>query len=234
VSQESDDEATPDARAGLYRLWAIASSVLCAGLVAYILVSKTSESPRVVVALPPASAPNQNSSTDPTFAGEPAAQPTLPTVLRGLTKEWISAGEDRDGKAYAALIDFDQRREVILERCQHEGYFDDERGEPLKAGWQCARALAGSISSVEGGQMSLVASTGANIRIGVARTGPPREPHLELSIGDERIDLVPGSKNDLLQRFEQTFAVASSKERSIQYELGRIEEARRDAEELGK
>jgi hypothetical protein len=234
VSNESSKENSRDARAGVYRMWAVASSMLCAGLIAYVLIAKASESPSVVAAPPPVSKLNLNASTDPTVGREPATHSTLPPELQGLTTEWISATEDRDGKVFAALIDFEQRREVILESCQHQGYFDDERREPLKAGWQCERALMGKITGVRAGQMALVVPTGSPLSIGIARTGAPSEPHLQLSFGEQRIDLIPGSKNDLLQRYEQSLAIATSRERAIQHELGRLEEARREAKEQRK
>ena len=49
-------------------------------------------------------------------------------------------------------------------------------------------------------------------------------------IEDRPVELAPGSKNDLLQRFERLSAVASFKVRSIEYRTDLMEEARRQAE----
>lgn len=68
-------------------------------------------------------------------AGEPGSSPpvfSIPAGYRDLPAEWRSdIPAIEDGHGYAARFD-PLQREVIVERCQHPGYFDLQQERPVE------------------------------------------------------------------------------------------------------
>ncbi len=224
----------------LYRVWAIASSTLCVALVGYIIASHVEESRSENLrtealaserqALTEAAGPEATSPSDRP-AAPPPATPSLPEGLRDLESEWISAADGPGNSGHAILIDLERRRELIVERCRHGGYFDEERQVPKPPDWRCETIVAGRVAGIEGSTFTVLGRHRGASRVSVARSGRGSSARLELTIDGDRISLAPGSKNDLLQRFERKPEIKVSKQRMFEYEAARSEEARRRAEE---
>jgi hypothetical protein len=207
----ADDSASDRAgrgSPGLYRLWAIASSGLCIGLAAYILAGEGDRAAR---------------------RGEPPEGPApLPPELRGLPREWISERNGPDHTGHAVVLDLEVARELIVERCRHRGYFDEERGEPVPEQWSfCESDVSGRVVEAESGRLAVRDREARELDVPMEVSRATPAPRLALEIEGARLELVPGSKNDLFQRLEAEPAIRAGKERSLQHLLELETERRR-------
>jgi hypothetical protein len=228
-------------RATLYRVWAIVASLLCVALVAYIAISKIEESRsaelrRVALAADAARVPQASTGPDAAngVSGPAPAAPVADALaesgLAGLEREWITASDDTSLVGHAILIDLVRRRELIVERCRHVGHFDDDRREATVDVFPCETLVSGRIATIEDGSLIVLDSAGEAHQIPIEAAGTGDDARLTLTLEGDPIPLEPGSKNDLLQRFEGRPEIQLSKERAIQFELDQVEEARRRRE----
>lgn len=190
----------------LYRLWAIASSLLCLALLAYIAAAWW---------LAPGSVDGQRAAASST--GLPGAEPaSIPTRLRNLPPEWMSRALAPGPTGHAVLIDLAHARELIVERCTHRGHFDASRGVPRETDWSfCELVVRGAIESATDSELAVRGADGTLQRFAVELTGPSRE--LLLTLGDLRLELVEGSRNDLYQRMEAEPEVAAEHQAMLEW-----------------
>jgi hypothetical protein len=191
-----------------YKLWAIASSALCAVLIAYIVASH-------------ATAPDGDGqpAAEAAPAPDPSGIPTeVPAALRGLPTEWVHRAAEDARIGWSVVLDPTGTRELIAERCTHRGYFDLDAGTPRDTDWRfCETVLAGSIVALDDDELAVRAPTGEIRRVGYAVEGTPDTPRLVLVLGGRPTVLVPGTRNDLYQQMDRVPAIRAEHEALLRH-----------------
>lgn len=184
--------------------WAITATVLMLLAVGFALGKRAGSAGPEGATIPAYGA--TAASTDPRRHPDeaPPVDPyTIPRKFAGLPAEWRSDhdGKSRDG--YAILLD-PQRRELIVEKCHHAGYFDFSADRPIEQSQEfCDIVLWSTLTTLGEQEAKAVTRTGEAVDVKLAlTTTDDDEPRLELSFGDHGMKLVAGSKNDLLQSME--------------------------------
>jgi len=186
-----------------YRAWAIVSSLACLALVAYIAAAPGRPDPEA--------GPGAETGT---------AGLALPPALQRLPREWASGPAGGEPVGHAVLLDLTGSGELMVERCRHRGYFDFERGAPRSDDWSfCESLLAGSIESVSGEALVVRVATGGSRRIGYGVRGEGGAPRLVLELDEARLELAPGSRNDLFQRLDQLPAILAERDAMLRHAL---------------
>jgi hypothetical protein len=207
---------------------AIFFALLSAALLGYIFATQTDEEP-MAPAPQPAGAPLRAEQS----ASDPVDTPfAVPLELRGLPTEWVSAASGDDHKGHAALLDLEGRRELIIEACEHRGYFDTAAGEPRPEDWSfCEPVVWGRVLAIEPGALVVRSRDGSELDASIEVSRAEDGPRIALTISDRNLDLVPGSKNDLYQRMDQTDPIRAEAERRDRYVAEQMSQAaeRREA-----
>lgn len=210
-------------------VWAVTATAVALVLLGYTISEKSH------TAMPVAVDPFGSTASD-TQGGETAQQVDpyqIPPALSGLPAEWHSVFDGRHFRGYAILFD-PSRREVIVEQCRHPGYPRQVSGPPRVLGWDfCTNVLWGNLTRIDEHSATAVDSQGdpVELQITVDREAVP--PRLSLSFQDYDMDLVPGSKNDLLQAMDSSPAMLLEKERYSSNVIAFEQEQRRLAEQAG-
>ena len=172
-----------------------------------------------------------------TSGGEPPVQPAdpnpVPEALVGLPTEWRSEFSGEDFRGYAILLDT-QRREIIVEQCLHPGYVDERTGALVEPMWEfCQGVLWGTLTKFEDLTATVVDRDSGPVDVEFNLADGETPPRLSLSFNDRSMELIPGSKNDLLQAMENAPAMVEQKDKFLKTTIAKEDAARRMAEEAG-
>jgi hypothetical protein len=163
-----------------------------------------------------------NTNTDGTSStdGGPGDEPVaflIPAAFTSIPSEWHTIIKEDSFDGYAILFD-PPRREVIIEKCRHPGYFDPESGQPLPEGMEfCTNVLWGQILVMDEQSAVVQARNGEQLKLTLSLTAKDEQSHLALSFPGHQMNLVPGSKNDLFQALERNPVMVKQKQQKIDF-----------------
>ena len=160
-----------------------------------------------------ASAP---SSTQPD--GEAVIDPyQVPDWLSDAPTEWRTEFS-QSYAGYAILFDYLDRR-LLVEQCQHNGFFDVDANRPVEQpGLNCNRVLtARLIEFVENGVL-VQRKNGEQSIINLAPLNNNGLTKLQLEFDDHTMALIPGQPNDLVQEVDNTDQIRVQKRRLFEFQ----------------
>ncbi|MFK7885943.1 MAG: hypothetical protein AB8G16_03680 [Gammaproteobacteria bacterium] len=204
-------------------VWALAATgaaLYFAGLTA----GRQSAAPQQVVRMD--APPSSTDGSTPARAAAPVY--TVPTALNDLARYWRSpvVGEQRDG--FATLVDVHGRK-VIIEQCHHHGWFDERTNRPVDTAQPfCKTIVNAKLATWSGDIATAVDRDGKAINIAV--TLSPEGDQLRLELPGQKMMLVTGTTNDMLQAMEQAPGMAV---RRGKYAMGSMEDRPVTAEREG-
>lgn len=212
-------------------VWALSATALALVFLGYA-IGKTTEADKRLSA----SAAYGSHLAD-TSGGEPQVELVdpyvVPAVLDGMPSEWRSPFDGKNFHGYAILFD-PMRREVIVEKCRHPGYFDERKGVAVDGGWDfCNNVLWGSLVRIDEFSATAVNRAGQELELELTLDGEGDERRLSLSFPGHAMVLQAGSKNDLLQALEFAPQMQKQKDRLMKTIVAQEQAQRRVAEESG-
>ncbi|MFK8030012.1 MAG: hypothetical protein AB8G18_07205 [Gammaproteobacteria bacterium] len=196
-------------------LWALISTTV-AVLLTGVFIGKSLPTP---VASPPTPA-----ASEP--GGEMVANTfEVPQWLVNAPKEWQSKPVNSN-TGHAILLDY-ERRELLVEQCQHLGYFNAETNLPReRKGLECTRLLTGTLLEFNETGVLVQTRDGRTIEAELDYIQNDALAQLGLRFDRHTMQLRPGQLNDLAQEFEQTANVKAEAQLFIDYEYQLIKQRR--------
>lgn len=207
-----------------FKYWAIAATAIALVLLGYLIGQHTAQSPEVLaesVQSQPAGVAGPH--REPAESGTSAATNEggavvdqlppyiIPDAFLALPSEWRTPLSEDHFDGYAILFD-PPRREVIIEKCQHRGYFDTASGQPVPMGWEfCDNLLWGQLLELDEHSARVGSRRGELIDMSLSLSNENGVSQLALTFPGHQMNLVPGSKNDLLQAMENTALIQEQK-----------------------
>lgn len=193
--------------------WAITATVLMVLAVGYAFGKNADRSSPAVVSQPVYRV--SEASTDGRHVGDEVPQAesyVIPDVYAAMPTEWRSDNDGTSRDGYAILLD-PVRRELIVEKCHHAGYFDFKSGQSIEQNSEfCDVVLWSTLAMLAPENASAVSRDGRHVDVALVVNNDGAEPVLSLSFGDHQMELVAGSKNDLLQIMESLPAIQKQKD----------------------
>lgn len=194
---------------GLF-IWASTATLVAVGALGYSLGKHASNSSENQYgAVSPTELPV---TTEPGAAVEPVPEYVIPESFANVPSQWRSPNTD-DLAGYAVLFD-PTTRQAIVQSCHHNGYRLDDSGQPLELlNDFCTSVLHGELSSLTDEEAVVKTGNGETVTLKLEpdMTGDPVSLKIEFDGHD--MDLIPGSRNDLLQAMEQEPVVKERKRR---------------------
>ena len=162
----------------------------------------------------------------------------IPAVFTSIPSEWHTIISEDSFDGYAILFD-PPRREVIIEKCRHPGYFDPEADRPLPQGVEfCTNVLWGQLLAMDEHSAVVQTRSGKQLELSLSLTTEDGQSQLALSFPDHQMSLVPGSKNDLFQALDRNPIMVEQKQQKFEFQEAENQELRRQqlkaAEEVSK
>ena len=162
--------------------------------------------------------------------GGPIDEPesfVIPTAFTSIPSEWHTIIIEDSFDGYAILFD-PPRREVIIEKCRHPGYFDPEAGQPLPEGVEfCTNVLWGQLLAMDEHSASVHARNGKQLELNLSLTTEDGQSQIALSFPGHQMNLVPGSKNDLFQALDRKPVMVEQKKQKFAFQEAEHQELRR-------
>lgn len=150
------------------------------------------------------------SSTEP---GAPIATDPyeVPTWLLDAPMEWHSE-VDQQATGVAIRLDY-QRRELLIDECQHSGFFDRQKNRPREqSGLRCARVLTGTLIEFGDSEVLVQTRQGEEQRVGLRPVNEEDRARLEITLDGVSVKLIPGQTNDLNQSIERLAHMVEERE----------------------
>ncbi|MFK8014486.1 MAG: hypothetical protein AB8G17_03440 [Gammaproteobacteria bacterium] len=192
----------------LVTIWAGTATLIAVGALGYIAGKAADADP----------APSRYSvshvQTQPSKAEDPAREVPTPYVIpdhfANLPTEWRTAVTP-SAVGYAALFD-PQRRELIVEQCEHPGYKLNASGEALPITNDiCQPVLWSKIATLDDTEALVIHRGGGADRIEIELVNAQDKRTLQVRFADQAVTMIPGSKNDLVVAMEQTPTITRQK-----------------------
>ncbi|MFK8032165.1 MAG: hypothetical protein AB8G18_18185 [Gammaproteobacteria bacterium] len=220
----------------MLKTWAIVATALALVLLGIVIGRHTEPVPTVIAEAPVEYETDTQTSTEPGRSREVEVY-RIPVQFNGIKSEWRSEVEraglsgDEQLSGYSALFD-PERRQVIVEECRHAGYFDQNTGKPIDGASVdfCTVIMKGRLTQLT--ERSAVVETGINesIDVSLELDQSDEQPQLSMVLNERRIELIPGSRNDLYQLMDVSPKIKAQKSLLYDYDQEQMNK-RREAQQ---
>ncbi|MFK8032401.1 MAG: hypothetical protein AB8G18_19430 [Gammaproteobacteria bacterium] len=194
--------------------WAVSASVIAVGAVGTLgyLYGKNSVSDG-------AHSTQTRHASEQLYASDGVAREAtvafkVPESMMGMEQEWRSVTVDTI-EGYAILF-APESRQLIVEHCRYDRYQLDDNGRPVESYDDfCSEALRGTWETLSETEGVVRSANGSTTELTLDAKLGQESPSLEIRFTDHHLALSPGSKNDLVQAFEQLPAVKERKRKFL-------------------
>ena len=210
------------------RNWAVAATAIALVLLGVLIGQRLSQPTKPDAKINDSQEVNSasnaeiNSNVDGTVGSErePIKKPEafiIPAAFTSIPSEWHTVIIENGFDGYAILFN-PTRREVIIEKCRHPGYFDLETGQPFPEGVNfCTNVLWGQLLVMDERSAKVQARSGGQLELSLSLTAEDGQSQLALSFPGHQMKLVPGSKNDLFQAMERSPTMVEQKKQKFEF-----------------
>ena len=213
-------------RAGWSTLWALGATIIALVLLGVLLgqqIGRSSAGNKVGT-----HSPNPVNSTSPreggfdTEAKFPTGQdlpnsPAISNATLAWPTQWRTQTDGDLYDGYAILLD-PGRRQVIVEQCQHRGFFDEVADKPIDVEHQfCKSVLHGQLTELTQTHGVALQRDGTSVELSLSLESNEQLLKMALSFPGHTMDLIPGSKNDLRQAMVKTPEMKEQKRKRDTY-----------------
>ncbi len=213
-------------RTGWSTLWALGATIIALVLLGFLLgqqMDRSSAGNQASTKPPnPANSISRREGGFDTEAKLPTGQnlpdsPAISNATLTWPTQWRSQTDGDLYHGYAILLD-PGRQQVIVEQCQHRGFFDDVADKPIDVEHQfCDSVLHGQLTELTQTHGVALQRDGTPVELSLALDGNKQPLKMSLSFPGHTMDLIPGSKNDLRQAMVNTPEMTEQKRKRDTY-----------------
>lgn len=234
---------------GFIKYWAVGATAIALVLLGVLIGQQFGQAPDSELGIEKGRAIELTGGTDvntntvetTSSDGGPGDKPeafVIPAAFTSIPSEWHTIISEDSFDGYAILFD-PPRREVIIEKCRHPGYFDPEADRPSPQGVEfCTNVLWGQLLAMDEHSAMVQTRSGKQLELSLSLTTEDGQSQLALSFPDHQMNLVPGSKNDLFQTLDRKPVMVEQKQQKFEFQEAEHQERRRQqlkaAEEVSK